>query len=113
MGAALRAETHRIGIFAKKQQRRRYWQKLAICLIAYIFLLALGTAVFATQVEWGPEDDPFIHGLYLSVITMTTIGFGDYSPENGSFGMRLFGVLYMLVGIPVCVSTLGVVSELV
>jgi len=51
--------------------------------------------VFYSQVEhW-----TFIESAYFSMVTMSTVGYGDYTPSNG--WSRLFTVFYTLVGIVV------------
>merc|ERR1719424_1786120 len=44
-------------------------------------------------------------GLYFTVITLTTVGFGDISPNTD--GGKAFACLLMLVGIPLFGNALG------
>ncbi|GGA28414.1 ion channel [Okeania sp. KiyG1] len=61
------------------------------------------------QVEHGVNSESFktfLDAVYFSVVTMTTVGFGDVTPasENG----RLLTVLMILTGISLIPSQLGV-----
>lgn len=63
------------------------------CRIATIVAyLLVGTAV-ATASD---EDLSFIDGLYFSIVTISTVGYGDIEPESAQF--RVFTIVYILVG---------------
>mmetsp|Transcript_42109 Transcript_42109/g.112532 ORF Transcript_42109/g.112532 Transcript_42109/m.112532 type:complete len:458 (-) Transcript_42109:367-1740(-) len=53
----------------------------------------------------------WISALYMSVITVTTIGFGDYSPK--SHHGRIFGIVWMLVSVPATAFFIQSVSKIV
>lgn len=57
-------------------------------------ILALGTAFYSLAEGWS-----VIESLYFSVVTLTTIGFGDLAPTRDA--TRLFTIVYSLVGIGV------------
>ena len=54
--------------------------------------IALGTIIYATQEDWS-----VIESLYFCVMTLTTIGYGDYSPTTEA--MQLYTVFYSVLGI--------------
>lgn len=67
-------------------------------------LLVTGT-VFYTQVEgWR-----WLDSLYFCVITLTTIGYGDFSPQT-DFG-KVFTILYIVVGVGTLLSFITVVGQ--
>lgn len=70
-----------------------------VLLMAVGFVLAIGT-VFYHNVE----AMTYLDALYLSVMTLTTVGYGDLAPTT-SFG-KLFSILYVLIGI-------GIISALI
>ena len=65
-------------------------------LAGVIGMLVLVGAAGLTYFE---EDRPFHDALWWAIVTLTTVGFGDISPET--FGGRLIGVVLMFFGIGV------------
>ena len=72
-------------------------------LIMLMFFLAIGVMIFASCVyyaEGGPDSNfPSIpHAFWWAVVTMTTVGYGDVSPE--SFPGKIVGALCAISGKP-------------
>ena len=65
--------------------------------------LAAGTTFFAYSEEWAWMD-----AAYFSVVTLTTVGFGDLSPSNDS--SKLFAIGYIICGLSIVATCLGMVS---
>ena len=65
-------------------------------LMGVIVVLVLVGAAGLTYFE---ENRPFHDALWWAIVTLTTVGFGDISPET--FGGRLIGVVLMFFGIGV------------
>lgn len=61
-------------------------------LIPFILLIALGTIVYAILEDWTLFDS-----LYATIITITTVGYGDLSPQTQ--GGRIFAIFFTLVAI--------------
>ena len=59
--------------------------------------VALGTIIYSVREGWGMIDS-----LYFSVMTLTTIGYGDFSPTTT--WMRLYTVIYSVMGIGLFVA---------
>lgn len=59
--------------------------------------LGIGTVFYVRAEGWSVID-----ALYFSVVTLTTIGFGDLVPTSA--GTKLFTVVYSLVGIGLIAS---------
>ncbi|MBE99186.1 potassium channel family protein [Flavobacterium coralii] len=57
-------------------------------------ILAIGTVAYHFIEGWG-----IIDSLYFSVVTLTTIGFGDLSPKTDAG--KLFTIAYIIMGIGV------------
>ena len=62
-----------------------------------------------TIVYWRFEDWNFIEALYFSVVTLTTVGYGDLTPTTG--GTRVFTIIYILTGLGVLVALLSSVAQ--
>lgn len=89
---ALRASSHKIAVFL-----------ITVMLINVIF----GSAMYVIE---GPERgfDSMFRGVYWSIVTMSTVGFGDITPAT-PIGQILAAVL-MLLGFSVIAVPTGIVS---
>ncbi len=58
---------------------------------------------------WRFEDWTIIEALYFSVVTLTTVGFGDFTPTSA--GTQIFTIIYILTGIGVGVALLTSVAQ--
>ena len=78
---------------------RRGWSETEFRGLLYLVLVVvgLGTLFYRGVEGWG-----WIDSLYFTVITLTTIGYGDLSPSTP--GSKLFTVVLVLVGIGLVVS---------
>ena len=56
------------------------------------FFIGLGTVIYHFVEGWS-----WLHSLYFSVITLTIIGYGDFSPQT-DLG-KIFTFLYIVVGV--------------
>jgi len=72
----------------------------ALLLIWIIF----STLVFKILENWN-----WIEAFYFSVVTLTTIGFGDFVPTTD--GMRLFVAFYILGGVSVVLASLTIIGN--
>ena len=59
-----------------------------------VALILLGTVVFSALEDWG-----YVDSLYFSVVTTTTVGFGDLTPDTD--GAKLFTVFYIVAGLSI------------
>lgn len=69
-----------------------------------IIVLAVGTLSYSYLEGWS-----FIDSLYFSVITLTTIGYGDLSPQTVEG--KLFTIFYIFIGIGIILSFINTVYE--
>lgn len=67
-----------------------------------IFVIILGTISYRFLEGWS-----WIDALYFSIITLTTIGYGDFSPQT-TYG-KLFTILYIILGIGVILGFVNTV----
>jgi voltage-gated potassium channel len=62
-----------------------------------------------TLFYWRTEDWTIIQALYFSVVTLTTVGYGDSTPTSA--GTQIFTIIYILTGLGVFVALLASVAE--
>ena len=58
---------------------------------------------------WRFEDWTIVQALYFSVVTLTTVGYGDLTPTSD--GTQIFTIIYILTGLGVLVALLASVAE--
>ncbi len=88
---------------------RALWQSLKDPEFQALFLLVVtmlaSGALFYRQVEgWSLLDS-----LYFSVITLTTVGYGDFSPSTTAG--KIFTMFYIFVGIGIILGFVNAVAE--
>lgn len=66
-------------------------------LFTSILILMLGTFVYHFLEGWS-----YVDSLYFSLITLTTIGYGDFSPQTTAG--KLFTIFYIILGIGIILS---------
>ena len=74
-------------------------------LFLVILTLATGTVVYSFVEEWSLLD-----AFYFSVITLITVGFGNFSPAT-AFG-KLFTAFYIFVGVVIILTFIDTMGEL-
>ncbi|MCP4359168.1 MAG: hypothetical protein GY796_14225 [Chloroflexi bacterium] len=80
--------------------------ELVIVISSGFLLLLIGTFVYAWLEEWSLLDS-----LYVTIITMTTVGYGDLSPKT-VYG-RLFAIFFTLIAIGIGGYAISVVAALI
>jgi len=68
-------------------------------LFTSLIILAIGTFVYHHLEGWG-----YIDSLYFSVITLTTVGYGDFSPQTSAG--KIFTIFYIFIGLGMILSFL-------
>ncbi len=58
---------------------------------------------------WQFEDWTIVESLYFSIVTLTTVGYGDLSPSTA--GTQIFTIVYILTGIGIFVALLASVAQ--
>jgi voltage-gated potassium channel Kch len=66
-------------------------------LLTSLIILAFGSAVYHYLEGWS-----WLDSVYFSMITLTTIGYGDFSPQTNSG--KLFTIFYIIIGIGIILS---------
>lgn len=73
-------------------------------IVTTMIVLASGTVVYHYVEGWR-----WLDSLYFSFITLTTIGYGDFSPET-DFG-RIFTMVYVVFGIGIILAFVNTVFQ--
>lgn len=73
-------------------------------LITTIVIIIVGTVAYHYLEGWSLLDS-----LYFSVVTLTTIGFGDFSPKTD--GGKIFTIFYIVMGIGMILSFINTVQH--
>mmetsp|Transcript_27558 Transcript_27558/g.76998 ORF Transcript_27558/g.76998 Transcript_27558/m.76998 type:complete len:359 (+) Transcript_27558:66-1142(+) len=92
----------------ERQERRQRRIKQAACIISLVVVLLVGTLFYSLFDN--VTDMTFLDALYFSVITCTTVGFGDFLPITNS--QKIFAIFYTLVGTLVTAASLSTFAEL-
>lgn len=72
--------------------------------------IVAGALLFSgTLFYWRVEGWTIVESLYFSVVTLTTVGFGDLTPTTP--GAQIFTIFYILTGIGVFVALLASVAQ--
>ena len=88
---------------------RTLWRSLkdpefqALFFLVFV-VLVLGTWFYSLVEGWSLLDS-----LYFSVITLTTVGYGDFSPST--VAAKIFTIFYVFVGIGLILSFLNTIAE--
>lgn len=73
-------------------------------LFTTIIILIIGTLVYHFVEGWS-----YIDSIYFSVVTLTTIGFGDFAPKT-DVG-KIFTILYIVAGIGMILSFINTIQH--
>jgi len=74
-----------------------------------LFVLVVATLAAGTLFYWQIEGWSLLDDFYFSSITLTTVGYGDLSPETAAG--KLFTVFYLFTGIGLIVAFLNTVAR--
>jgi len=66
-------------------------------LLTTTFIIIVGSMVYHYLEGWN-----WVDSVYFSVITLTTVGYGDFSPQTD--GGKLFTIFYIVIGIGIILT---------
>ena len=73
-------------------------------IITTVLIIFSGTLTYHYLEGWN-----YIDSFYFSVVTLTTIGYGDFTPQTD--GGKLFTVLYIIIGIGMILSFINTIQH--
>ncbi|XP_053735203.1 potassium channel subfamily K member 10 isoform X2 [Synchiropus splendidus] len=113
MGTVLRRAVAKIETLFLKQKVRpttvRVISAVLSILVGCLIFLATPTVVFQKMEDWA-----FVESLYFVVVTLTTVGFGDFVPGNGRVTKWMFKPLvwlWIVFGLAYFASILTMISN--
>lgn len=71
-------------------------------LLTTLLIISLGAVVYHYLEGWH-----WVDCFYFSVITLTTIGYGDFSPQT--MGGKIFTIFYIIIGIGIILTFINTV----
>lgn len=71
-------------------------------LLTTVVILGIGSAVYHYLEGW-----TWIDAIYFCMITLTTIGYGDYSPQTD--GGKIFTMFYIVIGLGMILSFINTI----
>tara|TARA_R110000772_G_scaffold153061_2_gene264022 strand:+ start:144 stop:464 length:321 start_codon:yes stop_codon:yes gene_type:complete len=73
-------------------------------LLTTVFVIAIGTGVYQYLENW-----TWLDSLYFSIITLTTIGYGDFSPQT--VAGKWFTIFYIILGVGIILTFINTVYK--
>lgn len=83
---------------------RNFISKISIPIAIVFTWITLGMIMFHTLEDW-----TWIQCFYYAVITLTTVGYGDFTPTTDL--SRFFAAWYILIGVTIVLGALGYIGS--
>jgi voltage-gated potassium channel len=88
---------------------RTFWHALKDPEFQALFFLVVVTLVSGAWFYSKVEGWSLLDSFYFSVITLTTVGYGDFSPHTAAG--KIFTIFYILIGIGIILGFVNAVAE--
>tara|TARA_B110000971_G_scaffold45555_1_gene45568 strand:+ start:235 stop:534 length:300 start_codon:yes stop_codon:yes gene_type:complete len=73
-------------------------------LVTTFFVILVGSTIYHYLENWS-----WVDAIYFSVVTLTTVGFGDFAPKTD--GGKIFTIFYIIIGIGIILSFINTLYE--
>jgi voltage-gated potassium channel len=101
---------HIIQLFLKKMKRQSRYTLAKLCL-AYFLLIALSSLTVSLVEPEGTALTDFWEAVWWSIVTSTTVGYGDVSPVSGA-GKLAAVIMPMFLGIGIAAAFLTYIASI-
>ena len=91
-------------MYAKYMVRQKISSTGWAAITALLGLIIIGTVSFRALENW-----TWIQSFYFTIVTLTTVGYGDLHPTSDE--SRLFASFFILLGVGVAVSAIGIIGS--
>jgi len=92
-----------LGAYVKYGQEHEEFRPFVRSAIVWTVIVVIGVVFFC---NYPGEDLSVVEGIYMCVVTLSTVGFGDFHPQTQ--GGKMFAAAWMLVG---CAALADMVSK--
>eukprot|EP01134_Creolimax_fragrantissima_P003526 CFRG3526T1 len=87
-----------------------HYKKLSLVIPMILLYIFLGAIVF-DALEGGKDNDlSFLDSVYWAVVTFTTVGYGDISPNTA--GGKAWAILFIFTGLTIVVTAVAYIHDL-
>lgn len=73
-------------------------------LVTTFFVILVGSTIYHYLENWS-----WVDAIYFSVVTLTTVGFGDFASKTD--GGKIFTIFYIIIGIGIILSFINTLYE--
>ena len=73
-------------------------------LVTTFFVILVGSTVYHYLENWS-----WVDAICFSMVTLTTVGFGDFAPKTD--GGKIFTIFYIIIGIGIILSFINTLYE--
>ncbi|PCJ63736.1 MAG: transporter [Bacteroidetes bacterium] len=73
-------------------------------LLTTIIVITLGSFVYHSLEGWS-----WVDSIYFSVVTLTTVGFGDFAPQTDEG--KIFTIFYIIIGIGIILGFINTLYD--
>ena len=87
---------------ANEEEHKKYHIKLMYICVAILIVLVIGTLFYHNIEGWD-----YLDALYFSTATITTVGYGDFTPRT-DIG-KLFTIFYIFIGVGIALYGLSII----
>jgi len=86
------------------EQENKFTKTGSVAATIIISWIIIGTLLFHTIEDW-----TYAQSFYYSVTTLTTVGYGDFTPTTDT--NRVITALYMLIGVTITLGAFGYIGS--